>query len=241
MAHDLDGLIGAVLQKIEELGIGDNTYVIMTSDNGYRHKFYPGLPQPLHGGKWWVWQGGIRVPMIVRGPGIEAGSVFSENVVNYDFLPTFVQWAGGDPKSLKDVDGVSLADFMRGTRPSEGFCSRRLYFHYPHYRTSMPHSAVVSDRRKVIHFYERPDISMLFDLATDEGEVVNLAAKNPEEHETLFGEMMGYFERVGARIPKVNPEYDPESYKKAKEYKQRMAWGPFEECRVLEADEQLNQ
>lgn len=241
MAHDLDGRIGAVLQKIEELGIGDNTYVIMTADNGYRHKFYPGLPQPLHGGKWWVWQGGIRVPMIVRGPSIEADSVFAENVVNYDFLPTFVEWAGGDPKSLKDVDGVSLAGFMRGDPPSEDFCSRRLYFHYPHYRTSMPHSAIVSDHRKVIHFYNRPDISMLFDLANDEGEVENLAAKNLEEHQTLFREMMGYFERVGARIPKVNPEYVPESYKKAKEYEQRMAWGPFEGRRALEADEQVNQ
>jgi arylsulfatase A-like enzyme len=241
MAHDLDGRIGAVLEKIEELGIGDRTYVIMTSDNGYRHKFYPGLPQPLHGGKWWVWQGGIRVPMIVRGPGIEAGSVFSENVVNYDFLPTFVEWARGDPKSLNDVDGVSLAGFMRGDPPSEDFCSRRLCFHYPHYRTSMPHSAIVSDHRKVIHFYTRPDISMLFDLADDEDEVENLAARHPGEHETLFRAMMGYFERVGARIPKVNPEYAPEPYKKAKEYEQRMAWGPFEGRRSLEADEQLNQ
>jgi arylsulfatase A-like enzyme len=51
MAHDLDGRIGAVLKRIDELGIDDNTYVIMTSDNGYRHKFYPGLPQPLHAGK----------------------------------------------------------------------------------------------------------------------------------------------------------------------------------------------
>jgi hypothetical protein len=82
---------------------------------------------------------------------------------------------------------------------------------------------------------------MMFDLADDEGEVENIAAKNPGEHETLFREMMGYFERVGARIPKVNPDYDSESYKKAKEYEQRMAWGPFERRRSLEADEQLNQ
>ncbi len=103
MAEDLDGRIGAVLDKIEELGIEDNTYVIMVSDNGYRHFFYPefGLTQPLHSGKWWVWQGGIRVPMIARGPGIEAGSVCEENVINYDFLPTFVDWAGGQSRKLK--------------------------------------------------------------------------------------------------------------------------------------------
>jgi arylsulfatase A-like enzyme len=54
MAHVLDGRIGAVLQKIDELGSDDKTYVIMTSDNGYRYKFHPRLPQPMHGGKWWL-------------------------------------------------------------------------------------------------------------------------------------------------------------------------------------------
>ena len=100
MGEDLDGRIGAVLERIKELGIEDNTYVVMVSDNGYRHKelqLTPGLTQPHHAAKWWVWQGGIRVPMIVKGPGIKPGSVFDGNVVNYDFLPTFVDWAGGDP------------------------------------------------------------------------------------------------------------------------------------------------
>jgi arylsulfatase A-like enzyme len=237
MAHDLDGRIGAVLQRIDELGIADNTYVIMISDNGYRHKFYPGLSQPLHAGKWWVWQGGIRVPMIVRGPGIEPASVFTENVVNYDFLPTFVEWAGGDPKSLKDIDGVSLAGFMRGDRPGEDFRNRHLYFHYPHYRTTMPHSAIVSDNQKVIHFYERPVISMLFDLSNDIGEVTNIAKQNPETHQKLHDEMMRYFEEVGARIPKENPDYDPKVYRKAKEYQSRIQWGPFEGQRTLDDDE----
>lgn len=76
MGEDLDGRIGAVLDEIERLGIGNCTYIIVVSDNGYRHHFHPGLTQPLHGGKWWEWQGGLRVPMIVRGPGIEGGAVF---------------------------------------------------------------------------------------------------------------------------------------------------------------------
>ncbi|KKK69602.1 hypothetical protein LCGC14_2932390, partial [marine sediment metagenome] len=167
MGDDLDGRIGAVLDKIEELGIEDNTYVIMVSDNGYRHFFYPGLTQPLHGGKWWVWQGGIRVPMLVKGPDIKPGTVCNDNVVNYDFLPTFVDWAGGQPEKLKDIDGVSLAGLMRGEKTSNKFRNRYLYFHYPHYRTSMPHSAIVSGTQKVMHFYEAPDIPMLFDLAAD--------------------------------------------------------------------------
>lgn len=237
MADDLDGRIGAVLQRIEELGIADNTYVIVTSDNGYRHKFYPGLSQPLHAGKWWAWQGGIRVPMLVKGPGVEPGSVFNENVVNYDFLPTFLEWAGGDPASLKNIDGVSLAGVMRGDQTSEAFRNRRLYFHYPHYRTSMPHSAIVSNRQKVMHFYECPDIPMLFDLATSEGEVSNIAARKPDTHQKLYGEMMRYFNDVGARIPKANPGYKPEAYQQSSDYGARLLWGPFEGQRALEDDE----
>ncbi len=237
MAEDLDGRIGTVLDEIKRLGIEDNTYVIVVADNGYRHKFYPGLTQPLHAAKWWVWQGGLRVPMIVRGPGVKAGSVFNENVVNYDFLPTFVEWAAGDPKALKDIDGVSLAGYLRGEQPDDAFKNRRLYFHYPHYRTTMPHSAVVSGAKKVMHFYERPDIPMLFDIGDDEREVMNIAARRPAQHKKLFNELMRYLKEVDARIPKVNPDYDPEYYKQTKEYEARMNWGPFEGRRELDEDE----
>ena len=239
MGEDLDGRIGAVLDKIKELGIEDNTYVVFTTDNGYRHYFYPelGLTQPLHSGKWWVWQGGIRVPMIVKGPGIEAGAVSNENVVNYDFLPTFVDWAGGKTKKLKDVDGISLADLLEGKKMKKSFSNRNLYFHYPHYRTSMPMSVMVSGTKKVVHFYERPDIPMLFDLAIDEGEVRNIAEDYPELHREMFDQMMSYLLEVGARIPKINPDFDAEVYKKANLRTDREKWGPFKGERPLEDDE----
>jgi arylsulfatase A-like enzyme len=237
MGEDLDGRIGAILDRIKQLGIEDNTYVIMVSDNGYRHAFLPGLTQPLHAAKWWVWQGGIRVPMVVKGPGIKPDSVFRGNVVNYDFLPTFVEWAGGDPDQLRNIDGVSLAPYMAGEEPSVAFLNRNLYFHYPHYRSSMPHSAVVSGRLKVMHFYERPDVPMLFDLSEDMGEIHNIASSHPEEHKKLYGDMVRYFDRVGARIPKPNPDYDPDVYQRANEYETRMAWGPFDDSRPSEKDE----
>lgn len=240
MGEDLDGRIGAVLDRIEALGIEDSTYVVLVADNGYRHGellLDPSLTQPHHGHKWWVWQGGIRVPMIVKGPGIQPGSTFEANVVNYDFLPTFVDWAGGDSSSLKQIDGVSLAAYMAGEKPDESFRNRNLYFHYPHYRTTMPHSAVVSGSFKLLHFYERPDIPMLFDLSRDRGEVHNIATAQPQKHKHLYDELMTYLTKVEARIPKPNPEYDPQVYKNAKEYEQRKAWGPFEGSRPLEADE----
>jgi len=239
MGEDLDGRIAAVLDKLRELGIEDNTYVILTSDNGYRDEELEitGLKQPLHGAKWWAWDGGLRVPMIVKGPGIKPGTVFTGNVVNYDFLPTFVDWAGGDPGKLKNIDGVSLADYMAGKKPDEAFLNRNLYFHYPHYRTSVPHSAMISGKYKVMHFYEFPDIPMLFDLSKDPGEVSNIAKQNPEIQKKLYSEMMGYLKEVGARFPKVNPNYNPEEYMKSKETANRIKWGPFEGTRALEEDE----
>ncbi len=238
MADDMDGRIGAVLDKIKELGIEDNTYVVLTSDNGFRHFFTGDFVQPHHGAKWWVWQGGIRVPMLVKGPGIKTGSVSNDNVVNYDFLPTFVDWAGGKSSKLKDIDGVSLVDLLNGKEMTDDFKNRYLYFHYPHYRTAMPHSAIVSSTKKVMHFYESPEIPMLFDLNDDQGEVKNIAEENSMEHKILYDEMMRYFVEVGARIPMTNPNIDPKLYEKAKEYKTRVLWGPFKGERDLEDDEQ---
>ena len=86
----------------------------------------------------------------------------------------------------------------------------------------MPSSAIVSGTQKIIHFYEAPDIPMLFDLATDEGEVKNIAPLKPTEHDKLYNEMMRYFNEMGARIPKKNSNYDPDFYKKAKEYNSRV-------------------
>lgn len=240
MGEDLDGRIGAVLSTIKELGIEDNTYVVLAADNGYRHKevrLTPGYKQPLHAGKWWLWNGGVRVPMIAKGPGIPPGSVFTGNVVNYDFLPTFYEWAGGGPSDLKDIDGVSLAGYMAGKEPDEAFLNRNLYFHYPHYRSSVPHSAMVSGPYKVLHFYAQPDIPLLFDLRQDAGEVSNIAEQHPETHKRLHDEMMRYLKKVGARFPKVNPNYDPEAYRNDKKTEARIRWGPFKGRRPLEDDE----
>jgi len=101
----------------------------------------------------------------------------------------------------------------------------------------MPHSTLVAGTWKVMQFYERPDIPMLFDLSMDEGEMKNIAKEHPNEHKKLYEEMMQFFDQVGVRIPKINPDYDPDVYKKAKEYEKRVMWGPFEGQRPLEEDE----
>lgn len=240
MAEDLDGRIGAVLDALAELGIEDNTYVVLVADNGYRHEellVTPGMTQPLHARKWWLWDGGIRVPMIVRGPGIKPGSTFRPNVVNYDLLPTFYTWAGGDADQLENIDGVSLARYMAGQEADDAFRNRNLFFHYPHYRSTVPHSAMISGKHKILYFYAQPDIPLLFDLSEDLGEVSNIARERPELHKQLRGEMMSYLKTVGARFPKVNPDYDPQFHQSLKDYETHVRWGPFEGKRELDEDE----
>lgn len=240
MGEDLDGRIGAVLKTLSDLNIEKNTYVILVSDNGYRHSqlgLNPSMKQPLHAKKWWLWDGGIRVPMIAKGPGIPKSSTFYANVVNYDFLPTFVDLAGGDWKKLKNIDGISLKQYLLGKSPDETFRNRNLYFHYPHYRSSVPHSVIISGSKKVIHFYHQPKIKMLFDLSIDPGETKNIADVNHATHQRLHNELMTYLKSVGARLPKWNPNYDLNKYKSDKKTIERLQYGPFEGKRELDIDE----
>ncbi|MEM7792085.1 MAG: sulfatase-like hydrolase/transferase, partial [Verrucomicrobiota bacterium] len=196
MFYELDLAIGDVRQKVRDLKIEDNTYIVVVSDNGYRHSYFvnlTGLPQPLHAAKWFIWEAGIRVPMIVEGPGVAKFAVANQNVVNYDLLPTFVDWAGGNPNSETEVEGVSLATLLTGETPSFNFAERPLYFHFPNNRTGLPSSAVIRgydidpgpgtniQTFKMIYFYDkaiRSDIGgsniTLFNLEDDLKETTNL-------------------------------------------------------------------
>jgi arylsulfatase A len=123
---------------------------------------------------------------------------------------------------------------MAGQEPSEDFLGRNLYFHYPHYRSTMPHTAMISGSRKVLHFWGHADVPILFDLSSDIGEVSNIAEQQPAVHKKLFVEMMNYLKDVGGRIPKMNPDYDPIKYQADKDYWYRVDWGPLEGKRQLD-------
>jgi arylsulfatase A len=207
MMEDLDTSIGMMLRRLEELGLADNTYVIFTADNGFFR--YNAGNEILRGGKWWLWEGGIRVPFIVRGPGIKAGTRCAANIVNYDYLPTFVDMAGGQADALQNIDGISFKPLLSNPEAETAYNDRDLYFHYPHPRTSTMHSSIIRDNYKLLYFYEQPDMLYLYDLNVDIGESMNLTQAMPEKAAQMYNDMNAYFSSIGAYLPKSNPDADP--------------------------------
>lgn len=205
ITEDLDSGVGRVLQAIDELGLADKTYVIYMADNGAG-----GGKRLLNGGKGGVWEGGIRVPFIVRGPGIKTDSWCHVPVIGYDLFPTFCEWAGISAKKLPaGLEGGSIAPLL--THEGRGVVKRpreELVFHFPHYQGDSPHSALRWGDLKLLHFYE-DDRDLLFDLSQDLGERRDLAAARPADVARLRQRLEAYLKLIDAQLPTINPQYDP--------------------------------
>ncbi len=207
MTEDLDTGVGIVMEGIEKLGIGGNTYVVYMSDNGAGGG---GRGGALRAGKGSLWEGGIRVPLVIRGPGIEANSFCHARVVGYDLFPTFCELAGVTKPLPAGLEGGSVVPLLadgKGTvkRPRE-----ELVFHFPHYQSGDgPHSAILLGNFKLLQFYETGD-QALFDLAQDIGERHDLSKQMPEKAAELAARLDKYLKDVGAQMPVSNPDYDPD-------------------------------
>ena len=207
ISEDLDTGVGRVLDAIDHLGLRETTYVIFMSDNGGNG----GKQGPLRGGKGGLWEGGIRVPLIIRGPGITAGSWCHVPTVGYDLLPTFCDWAGLNPATLPPtIEGGSLAaTIASGGTTAVSRPRAELYFHFPHYQNEEgPQSAVIADGMKLIGFYDTPRIE-LYDLRQDLAETNDLAQSHKAEAKTLQTKLEAYLTAVDAQLPQPNPDYDP--------------------------------
>ena len=206
MTEDLDTGVGMVLRAIDRLGLADNTYVIYMSDNGAG-----GRKKVLKGGKGGVWEGGIRVPLIIRGPGVEPDSWCHTRVVGFDLFPTFCEWAAIPAQALpRGIEGGSIAPLL--AHQGKGMVKRpgeELVFHFPHYQGEEgPQSAIVVGDLKLMKFYEDNRVA-LFDLSKDIGEQNDLAAHMPTETAQLRQRLERYLAKVDAQFPIVNPDYDP--------------------------------
>jgi len=211
MLETLDNYVAKVLDKLNELGLSDNTLVIFFGDNGHlgpKDKF------PLRGSKADVYEGGIREPLLVRWPGkIKAGSICSVPVISNDFFPTFVELAGGkvtDPT----VDGVSILPLLAGGKKLDR--GDALYWHYPHYHHQgiAPSGAIRDGDYKLIEWYEKsidgddsPGAFELYNLQKDIAERNNLADEMPEKVAQLSSKLKAWRKRVGAQEMTRNPNF----------------------------------
>ena len=211
MTWDLDVSIGTLRKEIENLGIADNTYIVFLSDNGAGGGTRDGglNNAPLNGGKSTLYEGGIRVPMIIAGPGIPANSHSTESVTGSDLYPTFCEWAGVEIGHK--IDGTSLATILGGNQSPLDRHVSSLLFHKPHYGrgpTQTPATAIIAGDYKLIRDYEN-DRHHLFNLAKDLGEKNDLAKANPEKLETMIAMMDARLASVNAQMIGPNPDYDP--------------------------------
>ncbi|MCZ6675489.1 MAG: sulfatase-like hydrolase/transferase, partial [Verrucomicrobia bacterium] len=190
----------------------DHTVVIFTSDNGGFINNYNDQKVtsnvPLRSGKGSLYEGGVRVPLIIHWPGItKPGSLSDEPVLTADFYPTILELAnlGGDPEHNKSVDGISLAPLLK--EPESRLKRDALYWHYPHYyQTTSPVSAIRRGNWKLLEFLEDGHIE-LYNLETDLGETQNLAPLQPPLANLLQRKLQEWRANVQAPMPRINPDF----------------------------------
>lgn len=210
MIEAMDQAVGKVLDGLERMGLSENTVVILMSDNGglSTSEGFPTSNLPLRAGKGWLYEGGIREPMIVRWPGnVRSGSRCDEPVISTDFYPTMLEMASLPARSGQHMDGVSIVPLLR----QSGRLNRKaIYWHYPHYgnQGGSPGGAVRCGDYKLIEFYEDNRVE-LYDLKKDIGEKKDLSERMPEKTEQLRAMLRRWRREVDAKMPMPNPNWKP--------------------------------
>lgn len=229
MVESMDESLGRVLAKLEVLKLQDNTIVIFFSDNGGMSAANFGNPNrvvpdnrldaaystsnlPLRGAKGWLYEGGIRVPMIVKWPGHgKRSAVCDEPVISTDFYPTILEMAGLPARPDQHIDGISLAPLLKGQSDIQ---REAIYWHFPHYSNhgmQPPSGAVRAGDYKLIEHYEN-DTVQLFNLNNDLGEQTDLASSESAKADALRSMLHKWRSEVGANKNRPNPDYDPGKY-----------------------------
>ncbi len=210
---DLDTGVGLLLDAVRELGLEKNTYIIYMADNGGGGGGAKGgnrRATGLRGGKGGLWEGGIRVPFIVRGPGVKPGAWCHQPVVAYDWFPTFCRWAGVKEPLPATLDGGDLTPLLMGEDRPVQRRSSSLLFHFPHYQGDTPQSALRDGNWKLLLRHEDGS-RMLFDLSKDPGERNDLSESRVQEAARLERELRARLDEAGARMPGPDPDFVPGS------------------------------
>ena len=205
MIEAMDNSIGRILKFLDESGLSENTLVVFTSDNGG----FGGVAdnRPLREEKGYLYEGGIRVPLVIRFPGVIAENTVSETpVISTDFFSTLLDFAGVESPETYENDGVSLASLLKG----ESELSRdSIYFHYPNYafhRSNRLGSAVRTGKYKLIEWLDDGSVE-LYDLEADLSETSDLSQAEPERATKMLADLHRWRKRVKAEMPKpVTPQ-----------------------------------
>ena len=211
MIETLDDCVGRIMARLEALRLTERTIIIFTSDNGGLHVFeLPETPathnSPYRAGKGFIYEGGLRVPLIVRWPGrVAPGSMSKTPVISTDWVPTWIEIAG--VKAAEPLDGVSLVPLLTGGEIAE----RNLCWHFPHYSNQggRPAGAIRSGDWKLIEHYEDGRVE-LFNLARDPGESTDVSREEPDRAADLRGQLASWRQAVGAQENSPNPRFDAE-------------------------------
>lgn len=207
MVEAMDSAIGKVLDTLEESGLEDNTIVIFMSDNGglATSEGHPTSNLPLRAGKGWLYEGGIREPMIIKWPSVtKPFSVCNVPVTSTDFYPTMLEMAGLSLRPRQHKDGVSLVPLLKGKMLDRG----AIYWHYPHYgnQGGSPGAAIREGDWKLIKWYEDGQLE-LYNLKGDIGEKNNLVDKHSDITERLHKRLKKWLREMDAKMPSPNPKY----------------------------------
>jgi arylsulfatase A len=199
----MDANVGRVLAALEKSGTAQQTYVIFTSDNGGTRQ----CVAPLRGGKGTLYQGGLRVPTAIRGPGIKPGQTSQATTLSMDWFPTVMELAGLTIPGTVQMDGKSLTPLLGGKSTT---LDRDVFWHFPCYiGGGGPCSAIRSGEWKLIEFFETKT-SELYHLTADPGETKDLSANDPQRAAELLAKLHTWQTATQAPRPlQPNPAYDP--------------------------------
>lgn len=211
----LDDTVGRLMAKLDSLKLAERTIVVFTSDNGGLHVPEGPHPRvthntPYRAGKGFLYQGGLRIPLIVRWPGrVPAGRVIADPVLNTGWLPTLLELAGLD--SPVGVDGVSFAPLLTGAGPAP---AGPLFWHFPHYTNqgSRPGGAVRDKDWMFVEYYDDGAVE-LYDLAKDIHEATNVFRQHPDRVATMRSALAAWCKSVNAQTNQPNPNFDPVKYR----------------------------
>ncbi len=221
MMEELDSGVGRLMNALDDMGISDNTYVFFTADNGGRGTIPGGdasrraTNYPLTGAKHSLYEGGIRVPFLVRGPGVKAGSVCDTPVVGYDFLPTFYDLAGGKELLTDEIDGTSIRPLLRNSQQAAlDRPQKAIFFHRP----GRKFSAIRQGNKKLMLYWTpqgtvRSRELYAFDPNPREAGF-DIAEKEPASADKLEARLLSFLETVNAETTSSFPGKKPKGKSK---------------------------